>query len=184
MEKALKNNRLEETLIFLLNNGKEIGIDNLSKFQIMKLIFLLEVEAYKYTGKSFINAISFVREKNGPISIEIYRALDNLLDKGCIALNVTKKADYPYPRNCYSLKKMPNKMHLRNTEKIFLNSVFNSYINLPQNKLKQIAYGAEPMKEILVKEKKEDKILKGHRLDFNKIPLDEELVDIISNENG
>lgn len=171
--------RLENTIIYLLQRAQKKGKNNLSKFELFKFLYLLETESYKFAGKSFFDSsISFVRNTNGPISVDVYNAL-NSLDK-YLDIKKVKKSDYPYPRHCISLKKRPAKTNLTSSEKIFINSVMESYIDLPIKKLKQVVYNTEPMKEILKEEKKRKVELKGEKINFDCIPLDEDVVDIIT----
>ncbi len=170
--------KLESTILYLLARAKKKGKKNLSKFELFKLLYLLEVGAYQYTGRGFLNGVSFVREKNGPISIDIYNALSNLNGK-YIELSDVKKADYPYPRCCISLKKDFKTDIFSQSEKLFMNSVFEDYLDLPIKDLKDLVYKTPPMKDIIGREGK-GKILKGHPINFNSIPLDEEMVDLIA----
>lgn len=85
-------NKLEQTILYLLARAKEKGKDNLSKFELFKFLYLLEAESHKYTGKSFFNStVSFVRDKNGPISIDIYHALNSLKGKYINLTEVKKR---------------------------------------------------------------------------------------------
>lgn len=148
----------------------------MAKFQIMKLVYLLEVEAYKFVGEGFFGTINFQRDKNGPISINVYNALDNLQSRRYIGMKISKRPDYPHPRHCYFLNKLPQKIDLGDSEKIFLNSVLESYIDMSIKRLKEITYLTEPMKEILKKEESGKKgILKRELLDLDCISIDEEL---------
>lgn len=176
MNKSLT--RLDNVILHLLSTAHENGIKNLSKFQIMKLIYLVDVESYRYTGKSFFGDVSFVRQKNGPISLDIYEAL-RILHPRYITFEESKKEDYPYARHGVSLRKKI-RVNLRDSEKIFLNSVFSSYLSMPQNKLKERVYQTEPMKDILKQEKRARKPLIGNRILFDSIPLDEDIVEQIS----
>ena len=173
--------KLENTILYLLSRVKERGKDNLSKFELFKFLYLLENESYKFAGKSFFdNKISFVRYKNGPISINIYNALNTLKNK-YINLEEEQKESYDFPRHCISLKKRLNKIDLDESEKLFINSVVESYITLSIKELKKIVYATEPMEEIIKKEKKSKaKFLKGEKLNFNCILLDEDVVDLIA----
>jgi len=172
--------RLENTILYLLTRANLKGLDNLSKIELFKLVFLLEVESYRFTGKSFFDSISFVREKNGPISIDIYRALEKLNDK-YINIKETKKPDYTHSRHCISLKKQIKKFDFKESEVLFMNSVFESYLGLTIKKLKEIVYNTEPMKEILAEEKKaKTDILSDLRISFESIPLDEDILEIIT----
>jgi uncharacterized phage-associated protein len=174
-------NKLENTILYLLSRAKERGKDNLSKFELFKLLYLLENESYKFAGKSFFDSsISFVRDKNGPISIDIYNAL-NLLKNKYINLKEEQKEDYNFPRCCISLKKKLNNINLDESEKLFINSIVESYIALSMKELKKIVYTTEPMEHMIKKEKKNKvKFLKGEKLNFNCISLDEDVVDLIA----
>ena len=173
--------RLESTILYLLSRAKERGKDNLSKFELFKFLYLLENESYKFAGKSFFDcSISFVRDKNGPISIDVYHAL-NSLKTDYIDLKEEKKPDYAFPRHCISLKKKLGKINLTESEKMFINSIVESYIALPINELKKVVYDTEPMREMLKEEKKNRvEFLKGEKLNFNCISLDEDVVVINS----
>ena len=174
-------NKLEQTILYVLARAKEKGKNNLSKFELFKLLYLLEIESYKFTGKSFFNSsISFVREQNGPISIDVYNALNSLKNE---YINITeeKKADYEFSRHCISLKDKINKVDLAESEKLFINSIIESYIRLPIKELKKIVYATAPMEKILEAEKKKKvKVLKGEKLDFNCITLDEDVLEMIA----
>lgn len=173
--------KLENTILYLLSRAEERGKDNLSKFELFKFLYLLENESYKFVGKSFFDSsISFVRDKNGPISIDVYNAL-NVLKEKYINLKEEKKENYNFPRHCISLKKKIKKIDLDDSEKLFINSVIESYVSLPIKKLKEIVYATEPMEE-MVKEEKRNKVkfLKGEKLNFNCISLDEDVVDLIA----
>ncbi|OGY42209.1 MAG: hypothetical protein A2Y67_01675 [Candidatus Buchananbacteria bacterium RBG_13_39_9] len=173
--------KLESAILYLLARVKKRGRNNLSKFELFKLLYLLEVGAYKYTGRSFLDDISFVREKNGPISFDVYNALSNLEGKYIQQVEV-KKADYPFSRCCISLKKDYKNDNFSQSEKLFMNSIFEDYLDLSIKDLKALVYKTPPMKEIIGKEGK-GKILKGYPVNFNSIPLDEEMVDLIAGPN-
>lgn len=130
--------RLENTILYLLARAKQKHITNLSKFQIFKILYLLESESYKFTGKSFFESVAFARDKNGPISVDIYNALSKL-DDSYISITKSKKPDYKFARHCVSLKKTPKKLDLDESEKLFMNSVFESYMTMPMKKLKDIS---------------------------------------------
>lgn len=174
--------RLENTILYLLERMQLKGKRNLSKFELFKFLYLLETESYKFTGKSFFDSsVSFVRDKNGPISIDVYNAINFLKDTKYINLTEIKKEDYDYPRHCISLKSKIKNIALSDSEKLFINSVIESYINLSIKDLKKIVYATEPMDEIIKEEKKRRvKFLKGEKINFNRIPLDEDMVDLIA----
>jgi hypothetical protein len=129
--------KLESAILYLLDRAKKRGKNNLSRFELFKLLYLLEVGAYKYTGRGFLDGISFVREKNGPISFDIYNALSNLEGK-YIEQSEVKKADYPYPRCCISLKKEYKDDTFSQSEKLFMNSIFEDYLDLSIKDLKAL----------------------------------------------
>lgn len=170
--------RLDNTLLYLLSIAQEKGKKNLSKFQLMKLIYMAEVESCRYSGKSFLGDARFIRHENGPISLDIYDSLKKLHPR-YIHVEESQKKDYAYPRHGISLKRRV-KINLSESEKIFLNSVFESYLNLSQQELKQLVYQTEPMREILKEERKQHIKLIGTRINFDLIPLDRDVVELIS----
>jgi uncharacterized phage-associated protein len=141
----------------------------------------LEVESRKFTGRSFFsNDVVFVRQKNGPISVDIYDALNNL-DNKYIRISQRKKEDYPYARHCLSLIKEKKTYNLEESEMMFINSILESYLPLSIKKLKNIVYKTEPMLDIQDKEKETNQDMNGRPLDFNTISLDKDVVDLIAN---
>ena len=63
----MKLQKIHETILYILLMAKENGTGDLSKFQIVKLLYLIQIESLKFTGRPFINNLSFFREKNGPL---------------------------------------------------------------------------------------------------------------------
>ena len=171
--------RLENTILYLLGRAKQKGKDNLSKIELFKLLYLLEIESRKFTGKSFLENINFVRYKNGPISLEVYNALNNLKNN-YIRITDKKNSDYPHSRHCIFLKKKVGKLKFSDSERMFMNSVFETYLPLNIKKLKEEAYNTLPMKRIVEEEQKKKESLKGYPIDFNCVPLDEDMVDLIA----
>jgi len=175
----MKLPRLHGAILFLLQRAKIFGINDLSKFQIMKLIYLADVESRKFVGEPLTSDLRFVRDQHGPISYNIYSAITDLTGK-YIKVKPKKKPDYPFARECHSLikgKKLPK--IFTKEEKLFLNSVFGDYLSLTQKQLKVTVYKTEPMSAILKQEKK-GKVLKGRPIDMNLVPLDEDLLEMIT----
>jgi len=172
--------RLESIIVYLVYRTKQKGKHNLAKFELFKLLYLLEVEARKFAGRSFLDSVYFVRDTNGPISVDVYNALQHL-NGTYLTLRAVKKPDYPYPRHCIELKKNVKDFHLSASEKLFINSVVESYANLSIKKLKEVVYNTEPM-QVIQREEKQRKValLKGHPINFNVISLDSDLVDLVS----
>jgi hypothetical protein len=63
---------IESTILYLLSIAKEKCKDNLSKFELFKLLYLLENESYIFVDKSFFDSsIFFVSYKNRPIYLVV-----------------------------------------------------------------------------------------------------------------
>lgn len=178
----MKLNKLERAILYLLSRAKENGVKNLSSFQIMKILYMLEVESRRFIGRSFIgeNEIRFFRYPRGPISYDIYNSLSTL-ENGFIKVEESQTSGYPNPRRCYSLKKSINPLKLGFTkeELLFMNSVIDDYVNTNQKKLGEIVYSTEPMKSITKKEKN-NQILEGIPLQMNEVYLDKDIVAMIN----
>lgn len=132
----------------------------------------------KFLGHLFTDRVSFVRDKNGPISYDIYRSSQTLKDMGLIDIKTQEgSAEYGYPRLCHSLRsKLPN-LNFTDSEIIYLNSILDDYLGLTIKKLKEITYHTEPMLEMLKQEKSQGvTLLKGERINFNSIALDEDIL--------
>lgn len=167
--------RLEELLLLILDRAQKMGMKDLSSFQLFKIPYVIQVFSMKYAGKNFLPHTVFVREKNGPISIDIYSAVDNLVKLGYIGLDVSKKTDYPFPRHGHRLAKKLPKLSLSKGEIIFLDNFLSELLPLSQKKLKDFAYATEPMREILKDEEKG--IKKGAVLNFSTVTVDSDVVD-------
>lgn len=167
--------RLESTILYILHVAKSNGINNLSRFELMKLVYLIEVNAQKFIGEPFTQA-TFVRETNGPISYDIYKANEKLDKKGLLKISAQDNQEYGYPRYCHALiGKVPD-LGLSDSELIFLNSVLDEYLGLSIKKLKQLAYITEPMVAIKESEEKSGVLQKGKRLTLEDVPLDEDIL--------
>lgn len=172
--------RLEQFLLFVLDRTHRIGIKDLSRFQLFKISYLIQVLSLKYAGKEFIPNLVFIRHKNGPISTDIYHAIDELQGKGYISKEISKKEDYEYARYGHKLIKKIPKLNFSKGETIFLDNFLSEILPLSQNKLKQYAYTTEPMKEIIRKEKGEIKT--GVVIDFSTVIVDPDVVNSYADE--
>lgn len=181
----MKLSRLQKTTLYLLDYTSKRKHKNLSTFQIMKLIYLIEVESRKFLGKSFMedDNISFHRYPRGPISYDIYNAIKGL-EKSYISVKPVKVAGYTKPRHCHSLKKKVSNrtIGLTKEERVFLNSILDDYLVLSQSQLKKTVYGTRPMRIVLGIEKREGGVIKGSPIPLDSVPLDEEIINIISEE--
>jgi hypothetical protein len=173
--------RLEQLLLFILDRAKKGGKDDLSKFQLFKISYLLQVYSLKYAGTRFITDADFIRDKNGPISIEIYKALDNLAAGGYIKKEINTNADYGHNKHAISLAKKLPKLNFDQGEIVFLDTFLSELIPLSQAKLKERTYATEPMQEIQ-KDEKGGEILKGKKLNLQSVPVDPDIVDAYSDE--
>jgi uncharacterized phage-associated protein len=174
--------RLEELLLFILDRAEKEGKKDLSRFQLFKIPYLLQVYSLKYAGVPFIPDATFIREKNGPISISIYTALKNLEISGYIKKEITENREYGYPKHAFSLGKKITKFHFEEDEIIFLDNFLSELLMLTQAKLKEKAYATEPMLEIQEKEKHKG-ILKGNIINFTSVSVDPDIVDAYSDSD-
>lgn len=173
--------RLEQLIIFILDRAHKKGIKDLSDFQLMKMLYLLEVFSLKYTGTKFIDEV-FTRYKNGPITTYFYKARENLLSKNFLNVEEKKKIDYKYPRRANMIgKKKFNKFTFTMGETIFLDNFLDDLLELTQKELKNLAYKTEPMEAILNAEKNNG-IKKGTIIDFNKVIVDSDVIETYSDE--
>lgn len=173
--------RLQQLLLFILDRAKKKGKKDLSQFQLFKIPYLLQVYSLKYAGTMFISDTKFIRDKNGPISIEIYKALKDLETSGYVKKEIKRNARYGYDRHAISLAKKLPKLDFDQGEIIFLDSFLAELLPLTQAKLKEKAYKTEPMMAIQ-KNEKEREILKGSVIDFSTISVDPDIVDAYSDE--
>lgn len=172
-------NRLEELILFILDRAKKMDIDNLSQFQLFKIPYLLQILSIKYTGTQFIPEVTFLRDKMGPISIDIYSAIERLEKKGYIKKEIQKNKGN---RCCHRLIKNPPKLSFSKGEEIFLDNFLFKLLPLNQGRLKEVAYSTEPMKKIQ-KEEAKGHIKKGVVIDFSNVVVDPDVVDIYSDSS-
>jgi hypothetical protein len=174
--------RLEELILFILDRAHKKGIENLSKFQLFKIPYLIQVLSIKYAGSAFIPEARFLRDKNGPISIDIYSAVENLEKNGYIKKDIVAGQDgYQFPRHSHSLKKKLPKLSFSVAEAIFLDNFLAKLLPLSQKKLKEMAYSTEPMETIQKQEKKGGgEIKKGTVIDFSTVVVDSDVMDVYS----
>ncbi len=172
---------LEETIIFILSQIHKVDKRDLSKIELFKLIYLIETESYRFTGESFFDEkVIFTRDGNGPISVDIYKALDDLSD--FVQMEKEKKPDYPHSRHSLYIKKGINYefKKLKQDQKLFINSVLLSFGKLNIKKLKEKVYDTEPMVAIRSEEKrKKTECLKGARMDFETVKLDQDMRQLL-----
>lgn len=174
--------KIEEILLFILDRAHKAGIKDLSKFQLFKISYLLQVLSLKFAGTFLIPNITFVRDKHGPISVEIYSATEKLVKQGYIKRETKENKVYGFPRDAHSLVKKLPKLSLSTGQMIFLDNFLSKLLPLTQRKLKELAYKTEPMQEIIKKEKG-SVIKKGSVIDFNSVIVDSDVVEGYSDTN-
>jgi len=172
--------RLEKLLLFILDRAKKEGKTDLSQFQLFKIPYLLQVYSLKYAGTPFITDAIFVRDNNGPISVDIYTALKNLEENGYVKMEKKENKEYGYPKHAFSLTKKIPKLGFNQGEIMFLDSFLSELLPLTQKKLKERTYFTEPMQEIQKREKSGN-ILKRTVINFSTIAVDPDVVDVYSN---
>lgn len=172
--------KAQELILIILDRAKQEGMENLSKFQLMKLVYLIETEALKYSGTFFVK-FRFIRDANGPISIDTYNAIDELKTLGLINVYQKSNPKYGHDRICHKMiKSLPEIKNFSKDEVLFIDSVLSDYLPLTQNKLQKVAYSTEPMQAILKEEN--GKILKGKPLDMNLVNVHEDVMESIEYE--
>ena len=146
----------------------------------LKLIYLVQIESQKYTGEPFIENLNFYREKNGPLSAQIYNALSDLKEEKYITITAIPNQEYGYPKFAHSLVEKDVYVNLSLEEIIFLNSILDDYLSLSQKKLKDVVYDTEPMLDIVEIERKTGKERLGSPLNMNLVPLDPQVLSALS----
>lgn len=172
--------RTEELILFILDRAQKMDIENLSAFQLFKIPYIIQVFSIKYAGIEFLPNANFVRDKNGPISVDIYSARENLISKGYIDFKISKKKDYEFERHGHKLIGKVPKWSFSQGEIIFLDNLLSELLPLSQKRLKEYAYDTEPMNDIMKQEKKTGEIKKGAVIDFSTVTVDPDVVDAYS----
>ena len=112
-------NRLEELILLILDRTHKEGKADLSRFQMLKIIYLIQVYSLKYAGTSLLPQTTFIREKNGPISVDIYKSTDGLVGRGYIKKEIKENKDYGHERHCFSLAKKLPQLNFNKGELLF-----------------------------------------------------------------
>jgi len=168
-------NQIEKLILFILDRAKKMGINDLSRFQLFKISYLIQVESIKYTGAPFISGLGFTRDENGPISTDIYTGVDSLVREGYIHIETSKTEGYEYRRCGHSLSKEIPDLGFSTGETVFLDGLLSEILCLSQRKLKAYAYNTEPMIDITSREG--GSVIKGVSIDFSKVLVDPDIVD-------
>ncbi|MBU2037467.1 hypothetical protein KJ866_04715 [Patescibacteria group bacterium] len=171
--------KIEQLLLLILDRAHKAGTKDLSKFQLFKIAYLLQVISLKYAGTFLIPDIIFVRDKNGPISVNIYSAIEKLICRGYVKKEVIENKEYGYPRDAHSLAKKIPKLSFSLGETIFLDNFLAKLLPLTQKKLKNLVYKTEPMRAI-IREEKGVEVKKGAVLDFTSVIVDSDVVESYS----
>ncbi len=172
-------NKIEKLLLFILDRAHKGGIKDLSDFQVFKIFYNLQIYSIRYTGSELVPNVNFIREKNGPISIDVYHSLEKLRANHYIETKVIENKAYIYPRHANRLGKKSIKFDFTLGETIFLDNFLSDLLLFSQKALKELTYNTEPMKEIVKKEK--GKIKKGEILDLKKVLIDQDVMEAYSN---
>ncbi len=174
-------NRLDELLLFVLDRANKGGKHDLSKFQMYKIPYLLQIYSIKYAGTPFVKDTQFIRKKDGPISIDIQSALERLENGGYVRKEIVENKSYGHSKHAYSLgEKKVNKFNFDSGEQIFLDNFLSELLPLTQTKLKNITYATEPMQDIQLREKARRSHLYGVGLDFATVAIDPDVIEAYS----
>lgn len=177
--------RLQQLILYILEYAKKKGIDSITKYQIMKLAYMVEVESRKYTGNSFSEELIFFRKPRGPVSQAISIAI-NQLDNTFIEIKKIPIPKYKKgaERHEHRLRDAVNpKYDFSKEEKYFINSILGDLVDMPMVDLGKVVYATEPMKRVLEMEEKNHNML-GAKLDLNEVRLDNEILDLIGDEEA
>jgi uncharacterized phage-associated protein len=148
------NNKLRSIVYYLISK-----IPNLNKTEIVKLSYLADYNYYKYFNKD-ITGITYKYHHHGPFSKTVYDCIDSLEEKNIIKQN--KYTSIIKEREYFSfeiINKFDIGEYLDNQELNILRFVLSEYGNLGYEKLTEISYNTEPMKNAK----------RGEILDFNYI---------------
>ncbi len=177
----MKPTRLQETILYILQSAQQAGVPPLSRFQLMKLIYLIQIESMRFAGIPFIDGLHFYRQRNGPLSAQVYNAVSDMEGEYVKVIEVQNKK-YGHNKHEHRLIKTPKKYSLSNSEIIFLNSVLKDYLALAQKHLKEIVYETEPMVDIVTKEQQKRISLEGLPINMSLVPLDQELIQAMAGQ--
>ena|GEM_PF-1582252 len=174
--------KLQEAICVALKKGQEHGKNNLSKFEILKLMYLIETESRKYAGISLFGSdVEFIRHVNGPISIQVFEAINDLVDHGIVQRWEAENIEYGHARHCHKLVRDDVDIsQLTDGESVFIDSVLEDYIGLNISSLKSVVYQTEPMSRIQNEEAEVGHTLLNRKVDLNSIALDPDVAEAIA----
>lgn len=119
----------------------------LTDFQLTKLLYLTDYNYMKISGKPLTNAF-YLRAYEGPLPMGLDKQLPQLFQQGILARR----------ENLLYLSSKP-KVTLKKEELSTIESVLKKYGKMSNAEIKTVTYMTNPMRRILRKEKKGEKML-------------------------
>lgn len=164
----MKLSKLAEVIHYIIKKANEQKISP-SKIQIIKLVYLLQVEFVRYTGNHLFKELNFYKEEHGPVSSTIYKEVSTLQSLKLISVYESLTPGYKYPKQAHKLL-VNIKYAIDDDILVFIDSVLDDYICLTHRELLRVVYETEPMISTTPKMK----------LDMDKVGLNDDALEAMS----
>ncbi len=73
----------DQIALFIVDKAMEMNFENISRLQVVKILYLLDKKFKEKTGKR-LTGYDYVKNKLGPLDKKIINDLETLLDKGIL----------------------------------------------------------------------------------------------------
>ncbi len=162
---------IHRLIVYILKKlDRELGT-----VELVKIVYLIDVEYFKLFGKT-LTGLSYIRRELGPYTRDISNAATELEEKEGEIFEtrlVPSKGFSPIPKKSHKLKEEVRfEPELAPEKREVVNQVLNKIKSLSPKQLEKESYKTEPMQEILKKEKRVKEKLHGARIDFSLIERD------------
>lgn len=169
-------------VLYILEYAKKNDREYLTKFQLLKFIYIVDFESRKFLGEPLISKVLFKKEKNGPVLAgDTYKEFCYLIDNKFINLTVVDNPEYGFKRHELALgKNNPRSNKLSSEKKIFINSVLTDWLEARQNALRTFVYSTEPIvncvkEESSMTETQKQSYYKNNTIKMDIVSLDEDI---------
>lgn len=142
-----KVDKLESVIAYLVANFPRY----LSRVELVKLVYFVELEFYKLYGKS-LTGVTFYRYKYGPYSSTILTSIEKLAAAGVLEVRKTATC-YGSPKYQHVLVHKPHQLELTDEERDVIDYVIEMNKGLTTTAIKDKSYMTAPMNKILETER-------------------------------
>ncbi len=136
---------MRDAIIKLLTELEALGVENVSRTKLMKLLYLVDRECKRLYGTQCIKDADWIMWLYGPFSIKVLETLGELEEEGIIECREVSSLDSDYVVFLYKIVKRVNIIVPRGIAEI-IRDVASKYGKLPLEKLLKHVYDLPEVK--------------------------------------